>query len=149
MKVKLLIHINCLLFLQNMLKQLYILFVCLPVFLIGQNPDSLQITQTILLGDRKVGALHERHVKLNKEKGVMGWRLQIYSDTDREKAQEARIKFLQNFPEIKAYMSHKSPYFKVVIGNFYTKLQAKKVQNEIRGKYNCYIVPSEIELITD
>ena len=132
-----------------MIKQLYILFICLPIFLIGQNTDSLHITQTTLLGDRKVEVLHERYLKLNKEKGVMGWRLQIYFDTEREKAQEVRIKFLQNFPEVKAYMSHKSPYFKVVIGNFYTKLQAKKVQNEIRGKYNCYIVPSEIELITD
>ena len=132
-----------------MIKQLYILFICLPIFLIGQNTDSLQITQTTLLGDRKVEVLHERYIKLNKEKGVMGWRLQIYSDTEREKAQEVRIKFLQNFPEVKAYMSHKSPYFKVVIGNFYTKLQAKKVQNEIQSKYNCYIVPSEIELITD
>ena len=132
-----------------MIKQLYILFICFPIFLIGQNTDSLQITQTTLLGDRKVEVLHERYIKLNKEKGVMGWRLQIYSDTEREKAQEVRIKFLQNFPEVKAYMSHKSPYFKVVIGNFYTKLQAKKVQNEIQSKYNCYIVPSEIELITD
>ena len=132
-----------------MIKQLYILFICFPIFLIGQNTDSLQITQTTLLGDRKVEVLHERYIKLNKEKGVMGWRLQIYSDTEREKAQEVRIKFLQNFPEVKAYMSHKSPYFKVVIGNFYTKLQAKKVQNEIQNKYNCYIVPSEIELITD
>ena len=132
-----------------MIKQLYILFICLPIFLIGQNTDSLHITQTTLLGDRKVEVLHERYIKLNKEKGVMGWRLQIYSDTEREKAQEVRIKFLQNFPEVKAYMSHKSPYFKVVIGNFYTKLQAKKVQNEIQNKYNCYIVPSEIELITD
>ncbi len=132
-----------------MIKQLYILFICFPIFLIGQNTDSLQITQTTLLGDRKVEVLHERYLKLNKEKGVMGWRLQIYSDTEREKAQEVRIKFLQNFPEVKAYMSHKSPYFKVVIGNFYTKLQAKKVQNEIQNKYNCYIVPSEIELITD
>ena len=132
-----------------MIKQLYILFICFPIFLIVQNTDSLQITQTTLLGDRKVEVLHERYLKLNKEKGVMGWRLQIYSDTEREKAQEVRIKFLQNFPEVKAYMSHKSPYFKVVIGNFYTKLQAKKVQNEIQNKYNCYIVPSEIELITD
>ena len=132
-----------------MLKHLCILFVCFPVFLIGQTSDSLQTNETFLLGDERVQILHERHIKLNKEKGVMGWRLQIYSDTNREKAQEVRINFLRNFPKIKAYMTHKAPYFKVVIGNFYTKLQAKKVQNKIKGKYNCYIVPSEIELITD
>ena len=50
-----------------MIKQLYILFICLPIFLIGQNTDSLQITQTTLLGDRKVEVLHERYIKLNKE----------------------------------------------------------------------------------
>ena len=43
-----------------------------------------------------------------------------------------------------AYLTHKEPYFKVTIGNFYTKLQAKKVKNEIRKKYNSYIVPSKI-----
>ena len=82
--------------------------------------------------DKKVRALLNRHIKLNKQAGLMGWRLQIFSDTDREKAQKRRQKFLLDFPEISAYLTHKEPYFKVTIGNFYTKLQAKKVKNEIR-----------------
>ena len=51
---------------------------------------------------------------------------------------------LLDFPDILAYLSHKEPYFKVTIGNFYTKLEAKKVKQEISKKYNSYIVPSEI-----
>ena len=127
-----------------MLKHLIPILLFSPFFIFGQNTDSLQTSTTKIEMDKKVRALLNRHIKLNKQAGLMGWRLQIFSDTDREKAQKRRQKFLLDFPEISAYLTHKEPYFKVTIGNFYTKLQAKKVKNEIRKKYNSYIVPSEI-----
>ena len=127
-----------------MLKHLIPILLFSPFFIFGQNTDILQTSTTKIEMDKKVRALLNRHIKLNKQAGLMGWRLQIFSDTDREKAQKRRQKFLLDFPEISAYLTHKEPYFKVTIGNFYTKLQAKKVKNEIRKKYNSYIVPSEI-----
>jgi len=127
-----------------MLKHLIAIFLFSPSFIFGQNTDSLQIFATKIEMEIKVRDLLNRHIKLNKEAGLIGWRLQIFSDTDREKAQKKRKQFLLDFPKISAYLTHKEPYFKVTIGNFYTKLQAKKVKNEIRKKYNSYIVPSEI-----
>ena len=127
-----------------MLKRLIPILLFSPFFIFGQNTDSLQTSAPKIEMDEKVSALLNRHVKLNKQTGLMGWRLQIFSDIDREKAQERRKNFLLDFPEIPAYLTHKEPYFKVTIGNFYTKLQAKKVKNEIRKKYNSYIVPSKI-----
>lgn len=127
-----------------MLKRLIPILLFSPFFIFGQNTDSLQTSAAKIEMDEKVGALLNRHIKLNKQTGLMGWRLQIFSDIDREKAQERRKNFLLDFPEIPAYLTHKEPYFKVTIGNFYTKLQAKKVKNEIRKKYNSYIVPSKI-----
>ena len=131
-------------FAYNMLKHLIPILLFSPFFIFGQNTDSLQTSTAKIEMDKKVGALLNRHIKLNKQTGLMGWRLQIFSDIDREKAQERRKNFLLDFPEIPAYLTHREPYFKVTIGNFYTKLQAKKVKNEIRKKYNSYIVPSEI-----
>ena len=127
-----------------MLKHLIPILLFSPFFIFGQNTDILQTSTTKIEMDKKVRALLNRHIKLNKQAGLMGWRLQIFSDTDREKAQKRRQKFLLDFPEISAYLTHKEPYFKVTIGNFYTKLQAKKVKNEIRKKYCSYIVSSEI-----
>ena len=90
------------------------------------------------------------NIKLNKKrKGMLGWRLQIHSDTDREKAKKIRISFMLKFPEIPAYLVHKEPYFKVTVGDFYTRLEALKVQNEIRRRYTSYIVPSNINLADD
>ena len=134
----------CLLFLQIMLKKIIPFLFLFPLFVAGQNADSLKNTATKIVMEEKVEALLNRHIKLNNQKGLMGWRLQIFSDTDREKAQKRRKQFLLDFPEIPAYLSHKEPYFKVTIGNFYTKLEAKKVKQEISKKYNSYIVPSEI-----
>ena len=132
------------LLLHIMLKRLIPILLFSPFFIFGQNTDSLQTSAAKIEMDKKVGALLNRHIKLNKQTGLMGWRLQIFSDIDREKAQERRKNFLLDFPEIPAYLTHKEPYFKVTIGNFYTKLQAKKVKNEIKKKYNSYIVPSKI-----
>jgi hypothetical protein len=53
------------------------------------------------------------------------------------------------FPEIPAYLDHKEPYFKVTVGAFYTRLEALKVQNEIRRRYTSYIVPSNINITED
>ena len=127
-----------------MFKNRLFLLLLLPLFVIGQNTDSLQHVKTKIVLQEKVKSLLNRHIKLNTEQGLMGWRLQIFSDTDRQKAQNKRKQFLLDFPEISAYLSHKEPYFKVTIGDFYTKLEAKKIKNEISKKYNCYIVPSEI-----
>lgn len=127
-----------------MLKKLIPFLFLFPLFVAGQNVDSLQNTTTKIVMEEKVEALLNRHIKLNNQKGLMGWRLQIFSDTDREKAQKRRKQFLLDFPDILSYLSHKEPYFKVTIGNFYTKLEAKKVKQEISKKYNSYIVPSEI-----
>ena len=132
------------LLLYIMLKRLISILLFSPFFIFGQNTDSLQTSSAKIEMDEKVGALLNRHIKLNKQTGLMGWRLQIFSDIDREKAQKRRKNFLLDFPEIPAYLTHKEPYFKVTIGNFHTKLQAKKVKNEIRKKYNSYIVPSKI-----
>ena len=132
------------LLLHIMLKRLIPILLFSPFFIFGQNTDSLEIAETNIQAEEKVNELLNRHKTLNKSKGLMAWRLQIFSDTDREKAQKRRKEFLLDFPEIPAYLTHKEPYFKVTIGNFYTKLQAKKVKNEIRKKYNSYIVPSEI-----
>jgi len=129
-----------------MLKKLIQFLLFFPLLVIGQNTDSLENITTRVIIEDKVEALMKRHVKLNKHKGLMGWRLQIFSDTDREKAQKRRKQFLLDFPEISAYLSHKEPYFKVTIGNFYNKLDAKKVKQKIRSQYNSYIVPSEIEI---
>ena len=133
------------------MKKYVTVFILFPLFLIGQTSDSLNHNSSnpMIKADKKLDKLVKRHVLLNKDKGLIGWRLQIFSNTDRKKSQKIRSEFLRFFPEIPAYLTHKEPYFKVVVGDFYTKLQAKKVKQKIITKYNSYIVPSIIRVDMD
>ena len=136
-----------------MIKYLFTIFLFSSFCAIGQTNSKTDSTESAITNiemEEKVGELLDRHIKLNKKrKGILGWRLQIHSDTDREKAKKIRISFMLKFPEIHAYLDHKEPYFKVTVGDFYTRLEALKVQNEIRKKYTSYIVPSNINIMED
>ena len=133
------------------MKKYVTFFILFPFFLIGQTSDSLNYSSSnpMIIADEKLNELVKRHVLLNKNKGLIGWRLQIFSNTDRKKSQKIRSEFIRFFPEIPSYLTHKEPYFKVVVGDFYTKLQAKKVKQKIISKYNSYIVPSTIRVHKD
>ena len=136
-----------------MIKYLFTIFLFSSFCAIGQTNSKTDSTESAITNiemEEKVGELLDRYIKLNKKrKGILGWRLQIHSDTDREKAKKIRISFMLKFPEIHAYLDHKEPYFKVTVGDFYTRLEALKVQNEIRRRYTSYIVPSNINITED
>ena len=136
-----------------MYKYLFTIFLFSTLFAFGQTnskTDSVEPAVTNIETEEKVGELLDRHIKLiRKRKGILGWRLQIHSDTDRRKAKNIRLAFMLKFPNIPAYLDHKEPYFKVTVGDFYTRLQALKVQNEIRKNYTSYIVPSNIIITED
>ena len=101
------------------------------------------------LNDVRVDSLMERVVQINtSKKGVKGYRVQIHHDQSqsREDSQNFRAKFSKDFPNLKTYLEYKSPYYKIQIGNFITKLEAYKVQKEISKKYRgSYIVPAYVQ----
>ncbi len=47
-----------------------------------------------------------------------GFRVQIYSGSDREKAIAIKTEFMRHFPGTRTYLSYVSPCFRVKVGNF-------------------------------
>jgi hypothetical protein len=92
--------------------------------------------------------LVERHKLLNASKlSISGYRVQIYFGTDRNKAQEVRTEFLSNYPKIPAYLVYHQPYFKVRIGDFYTRLDAVGFLNKISVDYTTsFVVSDDVKL---
>ncbi len=80
----------------------------------------------------------ERYIANNKTKKISGWRVRIYFDN----AQNSRVQseniarsFAAEYPRIRVYRSHVSPYFKVTVGDFRTKFEAQQFSNKIKGQY--------------
>lgn len=87
----------------------------------------------------------------NKLGEVDGYRIQIMAVTganSKNQAESERSAFQNQFPEIPAYLSYMEPYFRIRVGNFYSRLDAYRTLQEILSVYpNAYIVPDKINYL--
>lgn len=78
---------------------------------------------------------------------IKGYRVQIYSGSNRIDANKVKADFLETYLGEKIYFDYKQPYYKVRIGNYRTKLEAQKMYQllllDIRFK-GVLIVPDDI-----
>ncbi len=92
-----------------------------------------------------------KHIAYNKHKeGIPGYRIRIYSNLGtnaRKRSQEIRTEFYDKFPDIPIYREYDSPYFKVYVGDFRTKIEAIKSLKKIKKYFPAaFVVPDQIEL---
>lgn len=55
---------------------------------------------------------------------ISGWRVQIFSSTDRKKIEEEKVRFQTRFPNVPVDWVHDRPYYKLQAGAFRTKREA-------------------------
>ncbi len=88
--------------------------------------------------DSKVDQLLDAYRKNNRNRGMQGYRVQIYSAsgnrskllTDREKAS-----FDEAYPGIRSYITYDEPYYKLRVGDFRTRLDAERFMRQISSQY--------------
>ncbi|SDD65500.1 SPOR domain-containing protein [Niabella drilacis] len=79
-----------------------------------------------------------------KRRTAPGYRLLIISTNNKSDAIAARTKIYSNFPELKPYMWHQSPYFKVKAGNFTSRQDAQAYQKKLAAFF-----PSGVFIMND
>lgn len=86
--------------------------------------------------------------KANATKEYQVWRVQIYLGSGKNARQIAEMNrrtFMAKYPDIEADLAYPSPYFKVQVGNFKTRIEAESFRKKILSEYpNC-----RVELITN
>jgi hypothetical protein len=90
-----------------------------------------------------------KHIANNRHKdGIPGYRIRVYSNLGtnaRQESQEIRSKFYEEFPDIPVYREYDSPYFKVYVGDFRTKIEAIKSLKQIKRLFPAaFVVPDQI-----
>jgi hypothetical protein len=104
-----------------------------------------------LIQDDKVDLLVSKHIQINQNrKGIDGFRIQIFFDSgnnSKTRAQSIYESFLVKYPNVGAYLTFKTPNYKVRVGDFRTKLDAQRFLNEIIADYpNAWIIEDQINL---
>lgn len=81
--------------------------------------------------------------KAHAVKDLQIWRVQIYLGSGknaRSTAESTRRTFLAKYPDISADLLYPSPYFKVQVGSFKTRIEAESFRKKIQGDYpNCRV----------
>ena len=100
----------------------------------------------VVVPDTKLDSLVNRKIAENMElDGMPGFRIQIYFDSDRKGAQDARAKFMQQYPDMGSYLIYQQPYFKVRVGDFRSRLEAHALYKKLLSEFDkVFIVPDKI-----
>jgi hypothetical protein len=122
----------------------------------GQN-NRLEISQLGIFSSEdneqaKVYFNQEDHLneiiisKAQSKKELPVWRVQIYQGSGKNARAEAnsiRNNFKSKYPDVYAEWLYHSPYFKVHVGNFKTRLDAESFKKKIQSEYKSLWVISE------
>jgi hypothetical protein len=99
------------------------------------EPGIVKIQEDYIYNWRKVGEINGYRIQIAAYSGV----------NSKSQAEYARNSFNSLFPYTQSYLIYNEPYFKVRVGNYYTRLQAYKDLETIRETYpSAYIVPDKI-----
>lgn len=121
---------------------------CTSVFVQAQslNPAKGKVE---VIQDPKLNQVSNNYKKLNLQNApIDGFRVQIFFESGPNSKSTATAKmnsFQTLYPEVKAYLSYKEPYYRVRVGNFRTLIEAVGFQKQISDEYpNAYTVKDKI-----
>jgi len=106
--------------------------------------------EVVIFQDMRINELIYKSVEHNKQKGgISGFRIRIFSNlgnSAREQSQATKARFYELFPEIAIHREYESPYFKVYVGDYRTRVDALKDFKRIKRYFpSAFIVPSKID----
>lgn len=120
--------------------------------LLAQEKKSIQVIK-----DPRIDQLVKKTIEANEfntrdaRRFVQGYRLLIINTPDRNQANEARLKLLKVFPDLKSYTEFQSPRFRVKAGNFKDQKEAEIFMKRLQPLFSqeLYLIRDIVEINPD
>ena len=99
--------------------------------------------------DPKIDVLIARRLELSKNgqsaSQINGFRIQIYSGSERQVAYTEQSRFKSLYPQVFTYLNYIQPNYKVQVGDFRTRMDAEKFMNAIKQNFSsAFIFPAQV-----
>ena len=124
--------------------KIFVSIIALVVCVSGFGQDTLNAwkkpvdsSSVTVHKDPRLDLLVKKQAQINEEttresrRSAKGFRLMIVSTNNRDEAIAAKTKVYTYFPELKAYLWHQSPYYKLKAGNFKDRKEAEDYQKRM------------------
>jgi hypothetical protein len=125
------------------------------ILFISLNATAQTDTGSVVVHkDPRIELLVKKQIEINEfttrnaRRSAPGFRIQVVSTNDRNKAFTAKSTIYQQFPELKAYLLYQSPFYKLKVGNFLKREDAEEYISAIKQYFpsGVYIVRDVIEV---
>ena len=129
------------------MKKILLIFIAFPFILAAQTDTTLNENKVITsVNEEGIDELFVKYENILKSKnGVEGWRVQLLFKAKQKEITQLKIDFIKLYPEIPTYLEYEAPYYRVLVGNFRTKLEAIKIKHQISKNFpGAYPVPEII-----
>lgn len=126
---------------------LIIPFLLINVFCFSQNRISVSDKVTIS-SEISLYNLIDLHKQKNEQTDeIKGYRIQITSNNDRSKIYALRSDVYSKFSDIKNYLEYDQPYYRLRIGDFKSRLEARNyLERVIKHFPSAFIVTDDIKV---
>lgn len=127
------------------------------LLLIGFNGWAQEVKNIQVVKDPRIDLLVKKSIENNEfntrdaRRFVQGYRLLIINTPDRNQANEARLKLLKVFPDLKSYMEFQSPRFRVKAGNFKDQKEGEGYLKRLQPLFTqeIYLIRDVVEINPD
>jgi len=120
---------------------------CFFIVLFFAAPAMAQTRGKVeVVKDARIDTFAARRADLNKansEVTVNGYRVQIFTGENRKDAYNAQAKLLEQFPNVRTYIIYNEPNFKVRAGDFRTRLEAEKLEEDLKKLFTGMFIITE------
>jgi len=107
----------------------------LPMFILV-NISYAQHNNVRFVQDERVDELLSKHIEANKlQQTIPGFRINIFfqsGNNSKANANNIRLQFIEKYPNIEAYVVFEAPHFKVKVGDFRTRMEARGFLQQIK-----------------
>lgn len=127
--------------------QLILFFILLSV--IGFSQNTKENSGVVIIKDKKIDDLIKNKSNIRRI-STAGYRLQIYFNTDKDKVQDLRMKFIKQYPKMETYITFDAPNYILRVGDFTEKNDAERFKKEIFREYpENFIIKTAINVPND
>lgn len=120
----------------------------------GAQEATAQTSSVIVHKDPRLSTLESKQSSVNvatkkaSARTMRGYRLLVINTNKRDEAIAAKTKVYTYYPELNAYLSYQTPYFKLKAGNFQTRSEAEAYRKKMATLFpkGVFIVNDIIEV---
>ncbi len=112
--------------------------------------SNAQTGDVTIIKDNRIDALVKKQgmvIPPATSPQLVGYRVQLFFDSERKAVDEARSKFIALFPKVDTYVIYNAPNYFLKVGDFRTLLEAERVKENLAKDFpTSFIVKEMINL---